>query len=205
MGDNLNGYYRLGKSIQAEGSNWTPVGTGTQEFQGQLDGRGYEIRGLSINISGLGEQVAGLFGVVGASGQIFNLGLLNVDITTSSSNGDSSAGGLAGINKGTITNCYSTGKVSSASPAGGLVGSNKGSIANSYAMGDVSSSSSDSSYAGGLVGLNDSGGTVTDSYATGNASAPTSGGFAGVNKGTITNSYATGGASSSAAPPVPVV
>ena len=85
---------------------------------------------------------------------------------------------------------------SSSSYAGGLVGYNESTITNSYATGDVSSSSS---YAGGLVGYNES--TITNSYATGDVSSSSSesyaGGLVGYNESTITNSYATGGVSSS--------
>ena len=58
------------------------------------------------------------------------------------------AGGLAGLNAGTISNSYATASVTAGAYVGGLVGNNGGTISNSYATGNVSGSS----YVGGLVG-----------------------------------------------------
>ncbi len=130
----------------------------------------------------------------------------NVSATSSASS--AYAGGLVGYNtsSGGITNSYATGNVSATSSAssayaGGLVGYNtsSGGITNSYAAGDVSATGSYSAYAGGLVGVNDSG-SILNSYAAGEVSATSSysrsyayaGGLVGDNSGSITNSYATG-------------
>src|SRR6218665_3173649 len=120
----------------------------------------------------------------------------------SSSQVNAFVGGLVGVNhRGTISNSYTMGDMSSFSPSvlGGLVGWNEeGTISNSYATGNVSSS--DASYTGGLAG-NNVRGTISNSYATGNVSSPASyaGGLAGQNdEGSISDSYATGSVSSSA-------
>ena len=85
------------------------------------------------------------------------------------------AGGLVGRNKGTVTNCYSTGSVSGDRYIGGLVGENyKGTVTNCYSTGTVSGDL----YIGGLVGENDQG-TVTASFWDFQTSAPSTsdGGF----------------------------
>ncbi len=238
MSGNLNAFYELGKDIDASSimAEYTcPAGiTGTctgfqpigdcgvdgncgiaddMPFTGTLDGKGFTVSDLMVNINlTSGNSYAGLFGAtLGAN--IRNIGLLNVDISSFSSD-NSIAGGLVGENSSSsITNSYSTGNVSSssssfASHAGGLVGLNRNSsITNSYSTGNVSSSTSSVSisYAGGLVGENSSS-SITNSYSTGNisSSAPTfeshAGGLVGENSSSssITNSYFTGNTSSSA-------
>ena len=121
------------------------------------------------------------------------------------------AGGLVGVNSGSVTNNYATGKVN-VSPyyiacAGGLMGYNHGTgaIANSYATGDVGvtfitpdesvESVSSNAIAGGLVGQNY--GAIANCYATGDVSAfsydiTSAGGLAAQNYGAIANCYATG-------------
>ena len=72
------------------------------------------------------------------------------------------AGGLAGVNSGTITNAFATGNVTGTagvggiSTLGGLVGSNQGEgkIATSSARGDVGGLNIANLQAGGLVGSN---------------------------------------------------
>ncbi len=228
MRDDLNAFYELGQDIDAssvdndtcpEGTTGTctgfqPIGRDFRNsFKGTLDGKGFTISGLTINIDlTSGESYAGLFGRT-SEAKIRNIGLLNVDIdastSASASSGSFSAGGLVGMNdRSMITNSYSTGNVSSSgssSSAGGLVGRNTSSIINSYSTGNVSSSGFSSS-AGGLVGENNgSSSIISNSYSTGNVdSSSTSGssfagGLAGNNGSlsSITNSYSTGNVDSS--------
>jgi hypothetical protein len=86
------------------------------------------------------------------------------------------AGGLVGYNKGSITNCYSTGNVSATaqsypssytgyqySYAGGLTGYlSSGSMSNCYVTGQVTCNSSDYNSPGAVVGYNS--GTVSRCY-----------------------------------------
>jgi hypothetical protein len=103
-----------------------------------------------------------------------------------------------GLNYGSISNCYSTGAVSSSGSSnsvGGLVGLNyDGSISDCYATGAVSGSD----YVGGLVGFNFLG-SISDCYSTGTASGSGSffvGGLVGWNcYGSISDCYATGAVS----------
>jgi hypothetical protein len=103
--------------------------------------------------------------------------------------GERDIAGLVGLSKGTITNCYATGKIgndfsydygyASANP-GGLVGLNRGTIRGCHAECDVNGN-----YAGGLVGRNE-GGTIIDSYATGTVFGGSSiGGLVGWNRGYV--------------------
>ena len=112
----------------------------------------------------------------------------------------SRAGGMVGYNQsnGNMSNCYSTGTVTtvancsitvtgnvySYSYAGGIAGENIGIISNCYSIGDVSATaysyapnSTRSIYAysraGGVVGYNQGSGNVSNCYATGSVSAST--------------------------------
>jgi hypothetical protein len=87
------------------------------------------------------------------------------------------------------------GSVSGLGYVGGLVGGNKSTVSSSYATGSVSGDR----HGGGLAGQN-YGGTVNNSYATGNvnvsgANDAIGGGLVGQSSGTISNSYATGSVS----------
>ncbi len=172
------------------GSTFAPIAANSA-FTGTFNGNGYTINGLTVNASPGIDY--GLFGQ--SSGMIEDVNLTNVSVT-----GGLDVGALVGYNTGTVEGSSSTGTVSSGATAldiGGLVGENGGTIDSSHSSATIYSSASiQLSPAGGLVGNNDVGGTITDSYATGNivstAQNDEVGGFAGYNQGTITNSYATG-------------
>ena len=222
MRDELDAFYELGRDIDASSittntcrtgttgtcTGFQPIGaTATNSFTGTLDGKGFTISGLRININTTsGFSYAGLFGRTSGA-NISNIGLLNVNIFSSnSSSSDSFVGGLVGSNDNAIiTNSYSTGNVSasvsSSSHIGGLVGWNRNSsnITNSYSTGNISSSAAFFSNAGGLVGSS-SNSSITNSYSTGNVSSASSNSLAGGLVGSassITNSYSTGNVSSS--------
>ncbi|MGA2172338.1 MAG: GLUG motif-containing protein [Sedimentisphaerales bacterium] len=160
--------YVLANDINLAGISWSmavvPV------FNGVLDGKGFCVKNLSIN----GAGYLGLFGSI-EGGSVKNLGIKNCTVSGSSWY----VGGLVGRNySGTISNCYSTGMVSSSGYVGGdyvggLVGENNGgSISNCYSMGTVSGSSysSYSCYVGGLVGFNEYGSIISNCYSTGTVS-----------------------------------
>ncbi len=105
-------------------------------------------------------------------------------------------GGLVRENSGTITDSYAAGNVNTRGGYnGGLVGRNSGIITNCNAMGNVNGNGKED-FIGGLVGYNLWGGTITNSYATGDVSGGTVGGLVGSNESegsnTITNCYAMG-------------
>lgn len=188
----LTSYFILNNDIaltdyQAD-PGWVPIGTSSTSFTGNFNGNGKKITGLRINNTST--DYIGLFGYIGSSGQISNLG---IELHTDGVNGRSYVGGLVGYNTGTITtSCYVNGNVSSSSQyGGGLGGYNSGTITSScYSTGTVTGSS----YAGGLAGYNKSTGNITNCYSTSSVSCNTgSGGFVGWNDGSITTGcYATG-------------
>ena len=169
--------------IWTTGAGWQPIGDFSSAFTARFHGNGYTILHLFINSSGA--SVVGLFGYTGKGAEISNLGLLNLDITGSSSD----IGGLVGENFGVIINSYITGSIAGGDNIGGLTGRNSGIITNSYVASSVAGTSF--SDVGGLVGVNES--TIANSYAMGSVAGSFSsvGGLVGRNEGGITNSYAT--------------
>jgi len=192
MQEDLDADYKLIRDIDASGTvNWNngqgfkSIGDYEVRFTGSLDGKKYDISGL--NIKRQSENYVGLFGAIGAGGEVKNVGVINVNMT-----GNYVVGSLAGINSGTVSNSYSTGNVSGELYyVGGLVGENdSGNISNSYSTGNVTAVSN----SGGLVGENNNG-NISNSYSTGNVTGGLDnvGGLVGYNfYGNISNSYSTG-------------
>jgi filamentous hemagglutinin family protein len=220
---NLAGNYVLGSDIDASstsgwnsGAGFTPIGntngSGSGEFSGQFDGLGHAISGLVINVpASTFSWGVGLFGVVANGGVVRNVGVVGANISAGNNVDDDEnyAGGLAGINYGTIVNSHTSGTVAGGyGGTGGLVGASVGTISNSYSTASVSIGNDvgddgleDQRMIGGLVGYNL--GTISNSYATGSVSASTpvddfddfgtmAGGLVGLNESTVSNSYATG-------------
>ena len=183
-------YYELTADIDLSGKYWTPIignlnlsnGSGSG-FVGSFDGKGYVISGMTVDVKSSQIAIAGFFGyMAGATDEtlkISNLGVINSEVSASSSY-SALAGGLVGVSSSlTIENCYNTGSVSASGygpSAGGLVGSSSSSsltITNSYNTGSVSANSTSSSAsAGGLVGQGE--GLITNSFNTGSVSATSS-------------------------------
>lgn len=116
-------------------------------------------------------------------------------VTTTNGNSDHegiSAGGLVGVNLGTVGSSHSTGNVAGTLYVGGLVGSSNGAVSGSYSTGDVNGRES----VGGLIGDNQQ--LVSDSHSsstvTGNRYA---GGLIGRTTGDVSNSFSTGSVSGS--------
>ena len=131
--------------------------------------------------------VGGLVGVNNQSAKIINS---YTDSRVAASL--SKAGGLVGRNDGVIADSRAIGNVLSVNEAGGLVAYNSGRISHSYADGSVNSILNT---AGGLVGVNSSGGVITAAYASGNVEGGSNmggdiGGLVGSNSGSVTYSYA---------------
>ena len=139
-------------------------------------------------VSGVGSNPTNIGGLVGD-----NSGSITTSYATGVVIGSGEVGGLVGVSNSSIEQSYATGAVTGVDRVGGLVGDNIGTITQSYAKGKVSGVSE----AGGLAGLNDTGASITVSYATGAVSVAGSnpsvaGGLVGDNSGSITQSYATG-------------
>ena len=120
---------------------------GTQ-FKGIFDGNDHTISNLNINA--LKREYVGLFGYIGAGGQIKNLGLENVHV-----NGYKYIGGIAGcglLATAKINNSYVMGSISGYSYVGGIEGYNyisTVSITSCHMLGLVCGYS----YIGGIVGI----------------------------------------------------
>lgn len=194
----LNNDLNTGGDYTGIGDSWNPPALDwSDEFSGNFDGGGHTISDLIIYFPTT--DYVGLFGFV--TGNISNLGLLNVSIT-----GLKYVGALAGeLDNGTISNCFSSGSVTGNSYVGGLVGDLYGTVSNSSSTAIIIGSGSNPDVLGGLVGfLEPSGwgsGTISNSYATGNVSgtgATNVGGLIGYadNGSTVSDSYATGDVSS---------
>jgi hypothetical protein len=165
------GYWELASPIANQWKGWQPIGFveviyfddpfgcsgGKIEnwygLNGTFDGQGYEIRNLFINHRP-DENDVGLFGAVDEGGIIKDIGAVNVTVA-----GWNYVGGLAGRNRGIVSNSYSSGNVDGYHSVGGLVGWNQGTVSNSYSSGNVTG---EQWGVGGLVGIN--GGNVTDSF-----------------------------------------
>ena len=169
--------------------NWTPIGDSLNSFIGTYNGNGHTIKGLRINNTDSFAQNQGMFGYIDTDGKVEKLGLIDVNITSRGY-----VSGIAGINGGTIQNCYVTGSVTSIGNTGGIggiAGNNYGIIRNCYNTGSVTGVVT----CGGIVGINSSGGTIQNCYATNSVtSSGTSvdaGGIVGSNEGgTIRNCVA---------------
>lgn len=133
---------------------WTPIGTTDSYFSGCFDGQGFTISGVYINNT---EDYQGLFGYVDHNGKIINVKTINYRIT-----GGSKVGGLAGYNKGIISNCITNGIVCSErtddwTSLGGIVGTNDvgATVINCCNLNVVRGGGSTGNYCiGGIVGLN---------------------------------------------------
>lgn len=172
-----------------EGAGFQPIGNPDQPFAGKFDGNGYAISNLYINRPG--EEYAGLFGTV--TGEIANIRLTDVDIVA-----NRFIGGVTGLIMGEdsrITNAHVSGTLTGIN--GGQEAIQIGGIAGRLQNGEISRSSAEVALfgrrqGGGIVGRVESGGTVTQSWASGTSSITDdlSGGLVGVlNNGTIQDSY----------------
>jgi beta-lactam-binding protein with PASTA domain len=182
--------------IAADVNNLNNSGFDGTAFTGFFDGNGHTISNLTIDTNGAENDYLGLFGQIGSAGEVKNLGLKNVSITSGSLSFN--LGGVAGGNDGSISNCFSKGNISGGERSynlGGLVGENDGSISRCYSSCTVTGGDS-SSGDGGLVGINDVNGNISSCYSTGAVSGGdlslVLGGLTGENSGDINDCYSTG-------------
>ena len=175
----------------AEG--FSPIGNSTTKFTGSYDGQDNTISNLTISRS---TSHLGLFGYTDG-GTIQNLGVTSVNIS-----GNQYVGALVGLFAGTITNCYTSGSVTSASHyAGGFVGFIfvNGNISNSYTTTNVYGDTQQ----GGFTSNASAGVTIENCYSLGDVTLTSGsrtdvGSFLGYDNsgaGTdiiINNCYATG-------------
>ena len=199
----LNGHFEmqcdidLSKFLTEGGAGWEPIGTSASgsRFTGSFNGAGYKITGLWINRTDT--DYVGLFGCIGTNGNVSELG---VEESTAGIKGNIYVGGVAGVNVGTIANCYNTGTVTgTGNNVGGVAGLNSGTIESCTNTGAVTGTGN---RVGGVVGYNESG-TIQNCYNTGAVSGNSIvGGVAGYNTDTnakIANCYNTGAVSGNSA------
>ncbi len=185
-------------TVAAGESNWTPIGDSssgdnTTRFTGTYNGNNKTISNLTIDSDII--RYMGLFGYVGIGGTLENITLENVNINSSRSN--PYVGGLAGYNRGNVTNCSVSGSITateSGAYIGGLVGgSSGGTIDNNSSSCIVTGGENVSNAVGGLIGYSSST-NITNSHSTGNVTGSSSvGGLVGDSyAGNITTCYSTG-------------
>ena len=144
-------YYKLTDNIDLSGyrlgEGWIPIGKdNSHPFNGNLDGGGHVVSGLTIDRPG-GEYL-GLFGFLASGSAVRNLGVAGADIT-----GEETIGVLAGAVSGTVENCWVAGRVAGTDEfIGGLAGSISGTVKNCYAAVAVSGSAEVGGVAGEVSG-----------------------------------------------------
>ena len=177
--DNLTSVFYLMNDLDLEGVEWEAVGSDSEPFNGTFDGKGHKIYNLTVSST---EDYQGMFGYLGAVGNVIDLGLVNASVS-----GNRYVGGIAGHNDGIIFKSYFTGEVTAThNYVGGIAGYNDGNITSCYAEVNIDSLGINT---GGIVGKNDN--LVTGVYSSGNIISTSDyvGGIAGYNLGDINTMF----------------
>lgn len=165
---------------------WYAIGSQGKPYTGTFDGNGHTISGLVLQeTTGFNSFIR----VLGEGGKV-------TDLTISGSfSGTNDIGGIAGRNSGTISDCTFKGSVNGTTYfVGGIVGKNFGSVTGCRNEGTVSGIE----YAGGIVGINEAGSSVSlCSNDAGVSCTRYGGGIAGQNNTTVENCYNKGTVSAS--------
>ncbi|HPC93869.1 MAG TPA: hypothetical protein PLU87_02935 [Sedimentisphaerales bacterium] len=149
---NPRAHYRLAASLDLSGIRWTTAVIPC--FGGTLDGQGRTVSNVTIT----GGGVLGLLGQVTLEARVANLGIVDTNIVGL---GDQ-IGTLAARNYGSVTCCYSHGRLSGNRRVGGLIGYNWGVVSQCYNTAAVAGTAD----VGGLVGYNEYG-NVSCCYSVG--------------------------------------
>ncbi|MDE7549006.1 filamentous hemagglutinin N-terminal domain-containing protein, partial [Acetobacter fabarum] len=221
-GVSLFGDYALATDLDATGLG-TLTAAPISSFSGIFNGLGHTISNLTIHGDST-QQYIGLFGqnygtienlgLINANltnsfykgetgaiaGENNNL-IQNVYATVNIAGLNATSnfiGGITGFNAATLAYVYSHGQIASApGNIGGVAGYNNGSITNVFSSVDipVTNNNVTGGYVGGIIGGNDSAGSLSNSYSTGTISVGASsfiGGAVGFNNGDVADVYATG-------------
>jgi hypothetical protein len=159
---NMTGEYKVGSLVgfNDKGNISNSYSTGNVSGESDVGGLVGQNYGTVSNSYSTG-NVTGNYDVGGLVATNDD-GNISNSYSTGNVSGESDVGGLVGQNEGTVSNSYSTGNVTGNYDVGGLVGTNDdGNISNSYSTGNVTG---EENVVGGLVGFNDNGGSVSDSY-----------------------------------------
>lgn len=199
--DNIRNYpfshFVLGNDIIFDGgTNWTTI----EEFWGSINGNGFDIINMKNydKINGYSVSFIGLM-----SGYIFNLGMKNADIRSTSS--VNWVGGFAGCLYGKIDNCYFSGNIycSVDASVGGIAGDAAGPINNCYNVGNITCANNNAK-TGGIAGYLSGGsgdagswdGCIESCYNAGSIKGMYAGGLVGESdEGEISNCYNIGSVS----------
>lgn len=191
-----------GSDATSQKYKWTPIGTDkTKAYTGIFDGNGHTISGLYINSTAVN---TGLFGYVGAAGEIKNVTISDSAITST----QNYTGAVAGDSYGNITNCHTaaTTRVTGTNYVGGIVGEldSNMSLTQCSNAGEITGvkSKNTSGCIGGIAGRvqSNASNALTDSYNIGAIKGLVNvGGIAGnlYNNGSIQNVYNMGSVSAS--------
>ncbi len=148
-------------------------------FLGTFDGNYHAIK--NVRIFRAGKYVA-LFGYIGYQNDrayCKNLAIIDIEVE-----GEENVGGLVGVTYGTITNCMVTGKMigTDDDTAGGIAGKIKegegpvdGYMENVFSYVDIDGQF----YTGGILGIQDGGGTLKNAFAGGTLIGANDKGYAG--------------------------
>lgn len=174
MNADKDAYYELGINIDASqtgewnsGKGFDPIGSSSDHFSGELDGNGFEIKGLTVDRPSTNQ--------VGLFGQIRGADVQNIEIKDAEIKGANYVGGVAGQQRGgtsIIRSVSFDGLVNGSGIAGGIVGYNYGASLGAPIVGSANVFRSEN------YGKVDGGNRV--------------GGIAGYNRGTINNSLSRG-------------
>ena len=110
-----NKYVVLERDISLGGVDYLPAAS----FSGVFDGGGHTISGLSLTAE---VSPAGLFGCLESGSRVMNL---TVTGSVTPQGEGRQVGGIAGINRGTVSDCVFSGSVRGEDMTGGIVGENR--------------------------------------------------------------------------------
>ena len=185
--DTTGSIFMFDNDIDMSGvTGFTAIGTWENAFKGTVYGNGHVVNNMTIDAAS--SPFMGLFGYTNQA-TIKDIGVINANVT-----GGAYTGILVGkAENSQISNAYTSGTITGTKDQiGGLAGEIKNSTAtNVYSTADVKGNGN----VGGLVGIS-SGSVIEKAFATGKATATTyqAGGLIGamINGGTVKNSYSTG-------------
>lgn len=175
-GEALNYNYALMGDINASHiTDYEAIGGKNGAFTGTFDGRGNRIIGLTVDkVNGQNTANAGIFSTVGEGGVV-----KDVNIYSGTFTGTTTAGAVAGMNKGRIEGIVTFGNTvtsnGNASNAGGIVGVNNN--------GKFTDDKNDGELTGGIYDVESTGSVIAGS------SSAIAGGLVGTNNGGLANSF----------------
>lgn len=163
---------KLANHVDMGGHNWGNLSTEIyNEYNGEFDGNGKTVYNLSVTDSNTN---SGFFGTLGEDAYVHNFGVIGyniVGIMEATGSNEICLGAIAGLNKGKISQCYSSTNIISARNEagvtiniGGLVGKNEGKVEYSYCYGSIRYYGPGTKNMGGIIGLETSVGSSNNIF-----------------------------------------